>query len=128
MDEIDIANRKIESFEKVLDGDTYKRVAEYYGISASAVRENVGDVFRMIKGRNRLDLDLVERRGRHDIILARANKQFWIENLEKALSVVDIYEEAESQLRELISRSAEKGVNLYRLRTIINQIFKDIGM
>lgn len=128
MDKMDIEHRKIESFKKVLDGSTYKSVADYYDISASVVRENVGDVFRMIRNRNRLDKDLAESLGRDDIILARANKQFWLENLEKALLVLDIYEETEAQLIELISRSAEKGANLYRLRTIMNKIFKDIGM
>ena len=125
--DINILHRKIESFRRVMNGETYRSIAEYYGISASRVREDVRYIFRSIIFKNdELCYQKAKDLGLNDILLARKNKKFWINELEKSLLVVDEYVEIEVQLRELLDQQLAKGANVSSLKTIINKIYKDL--
>ena len=125
--DINILHRKIESFRRVMNGETYRRIAKYYGISASRVREDVRYIFRSIIFKNDgLCYERAKDLGLRDILLARKNKKFWINELEKSLLVVDEYVEIEVQLRELLDQQLAKGANVSCLKTIINKIYKDL--
>lgn len=121
-----VFNRKIESFKRVLNGDTYQSIAKDNQLSATTVRKNVYDIFRLIRSQINMDLESAKRYGYYDIILARKHSKFWLDNLQKALTLKDEREQAEELIRAAVNNSLSNGCHKYHITAILSKIYKEI--
>lgn len=121
-----VFNRKIESFKRVLNGDTYQSIAKDNQLSATTVRSNVDDIFRLIRRRININLEVAKRHGCNDIILARSYKEFWLDNLQKAITLKDEREQAEDLIRTAINNILSNGCHKYHIKVILNKILKEL--
>lgn len=121
-----VFNRKIESFKRVLNGDTYQSIAKDNQLSSTTVRSNVDDIFWLIRRKINMDLAVEQRHGCNDIILARKHSKFWLDNLQKALTLKDEREQAEELIRSAVNNSLSNGCHKYHIKAILNKIYKEI--
>lgn len=121
-----VFNRKIESFKRVLNGDTYQSIAKDNQLSVTTVRCNVVDIFWLIRLGINIDQKEAKRYGSSDIILARSHKEFWMDNLQKAMTLKDEREQAEELIRAAVNNSLSNGCHKYHITAILSKIYKEI--
>lgn len=119
----DIRNRKIESFKRVLAGETYQSVANEYGVSGSVIRQNVMQVMCMIRGRI---ADHPEQLRSWGIDEARQNRYLWLESLDKALDMVSTYKIFESDIKRRIDDFILETNYTLRTRDVLVELSRDI--
>ena len=121
--EKDIFSRKIESFKRVLSGETYQSIANEYGVSGSVIRQNVMQVMRLIRERI---ADHPEQLRSWGIDEARQNKYLWLVSLDKALDMVSPYKIFESDIKRRIDDFILETNYTLRTRDVLVEISRDI--
>ena len=121
--EKDIFSRKIESFKRVLSGETYQSVANEYGVSGSVIRQNVMQVMSIIRGRI---VDHPEQLRSWGIDEARQNKYLWLESLDKVLDMGSTYKIFESDIKRRIDDFILETNYTLRTRDVLVEISRDI--
>ena len=121
--EKDIFSRKIESFKRVLSGETYQSIANEYGVSGSVIRQNVMQVMSIIRGRI---VDHPEQLRSWGIDEARQNKYLWLESLDKVLDMGSTYKIFESDIKRRIDDFILETNYTLRTRDVLVEISRDI--
>ena len=119
----DIFNRKIESFKRVLAGETYQSVANEYGVSGSVIRQNVMQVMRLIRERIADHPEQLSSRGLDE---ARQNKYLWLESLDKVLDMGSTYKIFEYDIKRRIDDFILETNYTLRTRDVLVEISRDI--
>lgn len=121
--EKDIFSRKIESFKRVLSGETYQSIANEYGVSVSVIRQNVMQVMSIIRGRI---VDHPEQLRSWRIDEARQNKYLWLESLDKVLDMASPYKIFESDIKRRIDGFILETNYTLRTRDVLVELSRDI--
>lgn len=121
-----VFNRKLEAFIRVLNGDTYQSIAKDNQLSVTTVRCNVVDIFWLIRLGINIDQKEAKRYGSSDIILARSHKEFWMDNLQKAMTLKKEQERVDYLIRIAVNKCLSNGYNKDYIKAILNKIYKEI--